>query len=228
MSDNHYKYIGKGIYSIREAAHYIGVNPQRLHHWYYERADKKGRGPICHPSYDKVDNKTAINFWDMIDGYVVSFLLGKGVKMKTVRDAYQKMKKELKKDHPFCVRGILTDGVKIFCESAELLNDETLYDVMKDQMYFQEFKKKLDSIDYHKISQYAYQWNIFHGVLIHPDISFGKPVIKNTSLQTKTIYDAYIANGKNSLLIAQLYEITEVDVARAVLFEQNLPNRKAA
>jgi len=228
MTGKAYQYIGNGVYSIKEASKYIGLPPQRLRYWYFGRPDKRSKKPIVPPSYQPVENKYSISFYDLIDAYVVAFLLNKGVKRKTIRSAYTTMQKDLNRKHPFCYSKIMTDGMKIFSETANQFDDSQLYEIINNQNYFNELKYKLDVLDYDPRNHIVFQWNIFDGVTINPKISFGKPVILHTGTTTYVVARAYHANNQDENLVAELYQIKPIEVLNAVRFENHYLTERAA
>jgi uncharacterized protein (DUF433 family) len=123
---------------------------------------------------------------------------------------------------------LYTDGRDIFLCAANQINEETLSEVVSRQQFFLHIKEKLHHIDYNEMSRLARRWRITEGVVVDPSVCMGKPTIARTGIATYVVANQYNANRKNSGLVADLYGISETDVANAVTFENWYRRRDAA
>jgi uncharacterized protein (DUF433 family) len=224
--DNHM--LGRGVYTLTEVAHYTGLHANTVRSWFKERSDRRGRGPILQADYGAVGRDFAVSFWDLIDAYVVGQLRSEGVKMRTVREAYDVLKSHLSTEHPFAHSDIYTDGRRVFTLASEAIGDERLTEVVTGQHFFSQIKDLLKHVDYDEATRLARQWSISPGVVINPAISYGKPVVKGTGVTTFVVSRAYQANHEDAALVADLYRVDEDDVHNAVRFEEEHGWRRAA
>jgi len=198
--------LGKGAYILAEVSRLTQINPSRV------------RG-----------GDFAVSFLDLIDVLVAGqFRDDYKVPMGVVRRAYSVLKAELGVEHPFCHNDLYTDGKRIFQLAASKLGDEKLSDIISRQQFFVHVKEKLDHIEYSKLTRLADRWRIANGVLLDPKISMGKPTIIDTGLTTHVAANQYYANGENTALVADLYGVSERDVANAVDFEKRYGRQDAA
>ncbi|MBN2020638.1 MAG: DUF433 domain-containing protein [Sedimentisphaerales bacterium] len=221
--------LGKGIYILSEVARLTELHPNRVRSWFKGRTDRHGRGPVFESDYKIVDGDFAVSFFDLIDVLIAGqFRDRHNVPMRIVRRAHQVLQEELQTKHPFCHSDLWTDGKRIFVDVANKIDEERLRDVVSQQQFFLHIKEKLDHIDYSEINKLALRWRITEGVVVDPSISMGKPTIENTGITTYVIYNQYYANNKNSDLVADLYGLSERDIANAVNFEKLYGRRVAA
>ena len=211
--------LGQGFYKLAEVSRLTKMNPSRVRSWFKQRPDGLGRGPIFESDYDAVRGDYAVSFFDLIDVLVAGQFRDYSVSMRTVRRAYNVLKKELVTKHPFCHSRLYTDGREIFHLAANELGEDKLSEVVSHQQFFLYIMEKLKHMDYSEVTKLAQRWRIAQGVVIDPLVSMGKPTIENTGVATYVIANQYNANDRNSALVADLYEIAETDVANAVRFE---------
>jgi len=221
--------IGKGVYTLAEVSRLTELHPSTVRAWFKYRSDSVGYGPIFQSDYQSVGGDYAVSFLDLIDVLIAGQFRGRHkVPMRIVRRAHELLQEELDTKHPFCHSDLYTDGKRIFLLAADKLNEDKLSDVISHQQFFLHIKEKLGHIDYHEITKLASRWRIANGIVVDPSISMGKPTIENTGITTYVIANQYYANMKNSGLVADLYEVSENDVANAIKFEQKYGRRRVA
>ncbi len=215
-----YDYIGKGIYSIQEAAKYLDLSYERLRYWLYGKPSKNKKGNIITPEYEPIDSKYSISFYDLIDAYIMKLLLEKEQNIREIRKVYDILSNEMKTKHPFCHVKLKIHGPNIIAEAAQKGGAVELYNVIKRQMYFSEFRDGLEKLDYDKVNNLVSQIRIYRGIRINPKIAFGKPVINHTATTAHVIAKNYIANNKDAQIVARLFKIRPIDVIFAYNFEK--------
>lgn len=211
--------LGQGVYKLAEVSKLTRMSQSRVRSWFKQRSDGLGYGPIFASDYQSVGGDYAVSFLDLIDVLIAGQFRDYDVSMRTVRRAHSLLQNELETKHPFCHSRLYTDGKSIFLLAANKLGEDKLREVISHQQFFLYIMEKLEQIDYSEITNLAYRWRIAQGVVIDPSVSMGKPTIENTGVATYVIANQYHANMKNSALVADLYEISETDVANAVKFE---------
>jgi uncharacterized protein (DUF433 family) len=95
-------------------------------------------------------------------------------------------------------------------------------------MWFSHMRDRLSHVVYGSATRLAEEWNIAKGVIIRPDVGFGKPVVKGTGVTTFVVANQYRANARNASLVAGLFNIKVADVQNAVQFESGLKRQQAA
>lgn len=221
--------LGKGVYTLTEISRLTDLHPSRVRSWFKYRPNVSGLEPIFQSDFESVEGDYAVSFFDLIDVLIAGqFRDHHHVPMRIVRRAYCLLKEELGTQHPFCHSGLYTDGKSIFIDIANELGEERLSEIVTHQQFFVHIKEKLEHIEYSDKNKLAERWAIAKGVIIDPNISFGKPTIVNTGITTNVIARQYFANLENSTLVSDLYGISEKDVINAVKFEKEFGRGKAA
>jgi len=221
--------LGQGMYILAEVSRLTEMHPSRVRSWFRQRADGSGYGAIFESDYEPVGGDYAVSFFDLIDVLIAGqFRDDYNVPMRVVRRAHSSLAEQLGTRHPFCHSRLYTDGESIFHSTANELDEEILRDVISRQQFFLHIKEKLSHIDYCDVTEMARRWRIGTGVVVDPAICMGKPTIDKTGVATCVIANQFHANGKDSALVADLYGISETDVANAVKFENWYRRRDAA
>ena len=220
--------LGQGVYSLSEVARYADLNPLTARAWFKGRSDGVGRGPVFRSDYSAVNEDFAVSFLDLVDACVAGRFRRAGVKLSIVREAYRLLTDDLKTPHPFAHDLLYTDGRTIIVGVANRVNNPLLYDAISKQILFDDIGSILSRVDYREADHLAWRWRIAEGVEIDPTVSFGKPVVHDTGIETWVVSRQYFANNRNSALVADLFGIREDDVENAVEFERNHGFKSAA
>jgi uncharacterized protein (DUF433 family) len=196
--------------------------------WFKWRSDRRGRGPFLKSDHHAVGGDFAVSFLDLIDAYVAEFFREKEVKPKTIRRAYEILQGELKTQHPFAHADLCASDGRIIVRTATATKSPELIDVVSRQKWFAEIQGWTRHIHYSPATKLATRWDIATGVMIDPQIGFGKPVVQSTGITTFVLANQYNANRKDASLVADLYGVTEQNVLDAVRFESSRGSLQAA
>lgn len=63
--------LGRGVYTIPEAAHLTRLRTQRVREWFLGRTDSKILRPVFQSDYPPVGDTHSISFLDLIEVYIV-------------------------------------------------------------------------------------------------------------------------------------------------------------
>lgn len=214
--------LGRGVYSLSEAARYTGLHPARIRAWFKGRQGAGTRRPVFRGGFEPVGGEYAISFLDLIDAYVVGRFRNAGVTMPLIRKAYAALEQDLGTRHPFAHGSLYTDGRRVIVGAAERIGEYVLYDAISKQLFFPQLHESLDRIDYHAETRLAERWRIAEGVTIDPRVALGKPVVRETGIHTSVLARQYAANRENAALVADLFGVSEAEVRNAVRFERTL------
>ena len=220
-------FLGRGMYRFSEVARYACLNQRRVRSWFVQRTDQR-LVPVFSSDFERMDGEYLVSFLDMIDAWIAGKLRTAGVSMRTVRAAHSSLKHDLGTIHPFAHSSIYTDGKRIFADAAQYVNDPTLTEVVSRQTFLPKVRESLELIDYSLESSLAERWNIAVGVTIDPAVCFGQPVVKGTGVSTYVLHQAYLANRRDSELVAELFGIAQKEVGDAVDFEDRYGHQLAA
>lgn len=217
---NDLKLLGKGVYSIAEAARFAQIAPITARRWFMGRQDSKS-GPVLRPHYKPVGRSLAVSFLDLVDLLVVGRFREKGVPLQTVRRVYRCLRDRLGQPHPFSHARLLTDGRSIFVEWCDEIAGRELEEALSGQQAFSELLRRyLQEIEYAPESGMACRWRIGDGVVLDPERNFGKPIVDEFGIGTRVLAAAFKANSNDKQLVADLYSVTPKAVLQAVAFEK--------
>lgn len=224
-----HRYLGRGIYTVAEASRLTGVPRHSIRRWlrgYRFGASRGGEHqsrPIVVGDYGNEDfEQLTLSFLDLVEARFVSAFRQHGVSWKVIRLAASRATELLDRSHPFSSRRFQTDGKTILAEVGQ--DTPELLDLAKNQMAFRKV-----------IAPYLYQALDFSedvavrwwptgkrsGILVDPMRAFGQPIVDNTGIPTRTLFEAFEVEGATAR-VAQIYEIPERTVKRAVEFERSL------
>lgn len=210
--------IGRGVYTIPEAARYLGKNPRTLNAWF--RSDQTN---VLSSDYERSDDGIAISFLDLVDAKIACHFRSEGVSMREIREAYNALRDYFGVKHAFCHKDIIlcTDGKQIYHHHGENVARAT-----DGQLHAKEILEgHLRQLEYNPETALAERWRPMDGVVIDPARRFGKPVVEGVNVPTKILYTAYKANDEDEEYVAELYEVSPADVRAAVDYEAGLKKR---
>jgi uncharacterized protein (DUF433 family) len=221
--------LGLGIYTFREAARYSRLHYRRVWRWFQPTP-----GPASHPErlpvpalltsdYMPTGGVQEISFLNLVDVFVFGQLREHGVRLKTLRRVYQRMRDDLGKPHPFAHQRVATDGREVFLRHATPDGRDELTEVLTRQRVMTEvIEPFLRQLDYEPDTQLAGRWRIADRVVLDPRISLGKPVVAAVGIKTDVLASAYHANDRDAERVAWWYNVVPDDVLAAVAFEKGL------
>jgi uncharacterized protein (DUF433 family) len=214
--------LGRGVYTISDAARLTGLRPARVREWFRRRPPPSRRRPIFISDYAPLAGETAISFLDLVDVYVAGQLREYGVSMQNVRRVYKSLAADLDVKHPFCHQRLLTDGKTVLTSGLDEQGREELIEVLSRQKVFPEIIQPfLHRIDYDRIEM-ARRWRIADQVVVDPGLCFGKPVVEAAGMPTAILAAGYRANADDEDVVADWYNVASADVLAAVRFERSL------
>src|SRR5687767_9019341 len=121
-------FIGRGIYSIPEAAQLIGLSADRVRRWttgyqWPYRGTRRWSPPIVGHVERDAREASSLSFRDLIEVLHLDHFLREGAKLSRIRKLHSKAKKDLGTEHPFATHRFRTDGKHIL----EEVLDQKLY-----------------------------------------------------------------------------------------------------
>lgn len=214
-----------GIFSIPEVARLVSFNQAAVRVWIEGHTGKQIA--VIENELGKVDGKTAVSFNNLLELRFVAFFVRHGVHLREIRRIMDEVRQTLFHPHPFATKIIFrTDGKKIIAAIGRKNGIEDIYDLRSKnyEMRTVVLESLKNDVVYDPTGQ-AVLWHprpiIAPNVIVHPHFSFGRPVMKDSQIPTKTLADAVHAE-KNIKFVAEIFEVSERRVKEAVDFENNL------
>jgi uncharacterized protein (DUF433 family) len=217
--------LGRGIYSIPEAAHIIGLSSDRVRRWVngYRSSTQNKHQPIVSSELPAIEGKVAISFRDLLELHFIKAFIAHGISLQKIRKAAEIASDVLGvESHPFTEYKFKTDLRSIMQTIGErMLNlNESQYELegIIKQSLFHGFVYS---------GKVAGAWRPSEqekSVILDPKFALGKPIIENTGIRTRAIFSAWKAEGRDQKIVALQFELTVKQVRDAINFE----NRMAA
>ena len=219
--------VGKGLYSATEAAHIIRVPAATLRRWMFGYQSKGVTYTgLWQP---EIAETGVIGFHDLLELKLVHEFRQQGLSLAVIRTAARIAREEFGASYPFTRQHFHTDGKRVFLEAAEQMGDTHLVDIIRKQYVIDKVYRPsfVASIDYSKLGD-AERWYPMNdtqhpdkSVVLDPQRAFGKPILTESGIPTRVLYNAYRLNEPLDVIAAN-YAITENAVKQAVLYESRL------
>ncbi|MEM9569816.1 MAG: DUF433 domain-containing protein [Pseudomonadota bacterium] len=222
------EFIGKGVYTITEAARLTGARRETMRRWLLGYSQKRNgriyeRPPIFEAEFGDVDGQFNISFQDLIELLFVSRFREKGVKWSIIHEAFKLAKERFESDHPFSAINFKTDGKRIFEETVRS-GRKQLSDLHLKQIVIADFiaptLSKAIEFDVNKATIWYPQYPS-RLILLDPQRSFGRPIIANGGVPTETLFLSYQAE-EDFGIVARQFDLRVADVRSAVSFQRKL------
>ena len=224
--------LGKGIYTIPEAARLARVSGARMNRWIsgYERAGVS-YPPLWESELHFEDDEppSSISFADLMEAKVIAAFYIHGVQIQTVRKAIEIAREFFRLERPFSSEIFQTDGKRIFLELGDTVSgDEGLLDVVTNQRTFREIvSPTFKNIDFEEST--AVRWwplGKNNPVVVDPSRSLGRPIDNSTGVPIDSLVDALGIkdNSKPSKqdfqYVSRLFDVEVSNVIAAVEFSK--------
>lgn len=224
--------LGKGLYTIPEAARLARVSSAQLSRWVggYQRAG------VTYPALWQSDIPqsedgvvSVISFSDLMECMVIAAFYAQGVQIQVVRKAIDIAKERFGISKPFSSERFQTDGKRIFADIKDLGDsDSGIIEVLTAQRAFREIvQPSFRNIDFHE--QEAVRWWPLGkklSIVVDPARSMGTPISQSSGVPAATLVDALHSENNESPTkaqykgVAKLFDVSEVEVKDAYKFSQ--------
>jgi uncharacterized protein (DUF433 family) len=211
--------VGVGLYTVAEAAQYLGLPHSTLHSWVRPGA---ARPPLV-ASVPRKGYDASISFIGLAEAFVLQAARRAGVPRTRIRPGVEAVKTELGLDHALASKLLYTDGAELLVRYAT--DDESLEVARSRQRQLTEtVRHQLQLITYAG-DGYATRLQLpsygCANVIVDPSVAFGYPIIKGTGARVRDILDRFWA-GERLGAIADDFDLGE-DAVEAVVRAQTRP-----
>lgn len=218
--------LDRGLYTVGDAARLLRISPQRVRGWIAGYPRTKS-GPILNNDVGWLKDSLAFSFANLMEIRFIEHFAALEVRVATIREMAREAEKVLNHPHPFATKTVFqTDGRAIFAETAQVTGDKKLYDLRaKNWAMLDVIEQSLHREVQYDPSGDAAQWlprPEMPNIVIHPRVAFGHPTLKNAGVPTRTLFEAFQAEGDDADSVAKWFDITPACVREAVQFEINL------
>lgn len=218
-----------GIYTIPDVAELVEAPIEVVRIWIEGHTGKQQ--PVIDNQLGRVGGKTAVSFANLMELRFIARFHAEGVRLNEIRAIMQEARETLHHPHPFSTRTVFkTDGRKIVADIARRNGVQLIYD-LKTRNYEMPaivMKSLKENVVFDPDGE-AIAWTprpeIAPNVIVHPRISFGRPVLRESHVPTAAVAKSMEVE-KSASFVADVFEIPTRHVKEAIRFEESL--RRAA
>lgn len=225
--------LARGFYTPGDAARLIEKSSlRRIRGWLLGYEDRTV-GPVMTRDYVPISGHQELSFLDLIELRFIEHFREHGVKMKTLRSAAFRLRREFETTHPFA-----TDHVHLIADKADIFRvimretgheakDRALMSLTTDNYILEEMIKRglVPGITFEADSHLAKRWKprpaTFSEIVVDPRVAYGQPC-GPSGIPTGTLFDAWRAEGEDYDAAASWFGVKAQDISRAVDFERAL------
>jgi uncharacterized protein (DUF433 family) len=231
-------YVEKGVYSISDAARLIDMPQARLRRWVTGDPHGQEVPPLIMSDLRQIGRQVALSFVNLVEALFISRFAAFGVHVRSIRMMAEEAQQFLNTPHPFATDILFkTDGKKIFaCVERNNPDDRGLYDLKRHNWAIERVVGPgLKEAVVYGPQKLAHIWyprrKLAPHVLLNPVAAFGQPVLADSGVPTRALYDAFLAEDKDPAAVASWYDVSLSRVREAVRFErgllkESLPSRR--
>ena len=212
--------IGRGLYSIPQAARLVGVHYNTLRYWIGDSRKQE--------SLVKRDCQSLhlLTFSELMELHFVKMFKDKNVSIQTIRKTAKAASKKFRADHPFAVKRFDTDGKTIFATLQKKETDkEMIEDLSRGQLVFEQIIRPFfRKLDYHK-NEVGRFWPLEKDgrIVLDPHRQFGQPIDSQTGVPTESLVSALSAGGGQDVkTVADWFDVPLEAVKAAIKFDRSL------
>lgn len=220
--ENHME-LGYGIYTIPDIANILNLKYHKVERLLNEYWDKRFADVLGKKYSWSIGKTKAVSFHTLVEFYIFFQLRESGVSTQQILKAHKELSEMYNTAFPFAIskiiQGIRCVGSRIVfkIKDGEYINLDATKQL--NLTFIQEFAQKL-VFDSNNLAEKFYPLGKKNSVVVDPHHQFGQPVIANTNIFPKTIFNLY--NAKESKqYIAASYELTLKQVNDAIAFCKN-------
>lgn len=230
MPGDQFRFIGRGLYSLREAHRLTGVPPKRIRRWATGYSYRSGgrvhySPPIVANTLGAELGVLALDFADLLEVRFLNAFRSYGVSWRAIRIASERARSLLGLLHPFSSKKFSTDGRTILAQFVNDAGDPMLLDLVRSQYEFESIIQRylFGKIEFDEFDNPQKWWpvNGTDRILIDPARAFGAPIVNPEGVPTRVLAAAVATEGSIET-VAELFEVDPQSVVEAVAYERNL------
>lgn len=230
------RFLGVGIYSIRDASRISGGSAPRIRRWArgyrYKIGGEIRRSPaVWDADLPPIDGVHSLSFLDLLEVRFIDAFLGAGLGWKKLRTAADAAKALLDTTHPFSTRSFKTDGRTIFADIVGEKGNGILLDLVRSQYAFNQVVSPslYKGIEFAPNDTPLRWWPMGKRsqVVIDPSRAFGQPITSREGVPTAVLAQAVSAEGSIDR-VARWFDVNPSAIRSAMKFEEKLEFKRAA
>lgn len=215
------------LYTVSDAARYIGMSPTTLSAWTREESGGRksqpegGDGPVVTALEARKDDRRRIPFIGLIEATVVQAFRQTGLPMQRIRRALRVLSERGELEHALASKGLFTDGAEVLYDYASYSGDPQLRLLTVAHTGQRVFHEVI--LEYLQRIDFGDNWAT--GLIIpitrrkllrvRPDVAGGTPLFMNGGAPLSVVFSRYRA-GESIGSIAADFEVPPDDIAESI------------
>jgi uncharacterized protein (DUF433 family) len=188
--------IARPIFTLREAAGYLGVPKSTVHQWARPSA---GRSPLI-TVFARRGRDATVPFVGFAEAYVLSAFRKAGVPLQRIRPAVDVLSRQIGIDHALASRRLNTDGAEVLFDYAAERSDDELLELVAPRTGPYQFSELVR--DYLQRITYGDDGWASHlqlpvyeraAVTVDPGVAFGLPILRAGGARVEDLVDRFLA-----------------------------------
>lgn len=188
--------LDRPIFTLREAAGYLGVPKSTVHEWARPGGD---RSPLI-TVFPRHGRDATVPFVGFAEAYVLSAFRKAGVPLQRIRPAVDVLSSEIGLEHALASRQLYTDGAEVLFDYATQRSDDELLELVAPrtgQYQFSELiRDYLQRITYGDDGWASHVQLPIYGraaVVVDPEVAFGLPILTDGGARVEDLVDRFLA-----------------------------------
>lgn len=206
--------LDRPIFTLREAAGYLGVPKSTVHEWARPGGD---RSPLI-TVFPRHGRDATVPFVGFAEAYVLSAFRKAGVPLQRIRPAVDVLSREIGLEHALASRQLYTDGAEVLFDYATQRSDAELLELVAPrtgQYQFSELiRDYLQRITYGDDGWASHVQLPIYGraaVVIDPEVAFGLPILTDGGARVEDLVDRFLA-GDTITAISEDFGVPKAQV----------------
>lgn len=226
--------IGTGIYTPDEAAALLKAPVSEVRRWAFGYARNRGSarvdyGPLIETELPELEGERALTFIELVELMFIKGFRKAGAPWHSIREAASVATRLFETEHPFALRQFFADPTGVYAQLKEADENESMVKLAGNgQHVFGEIVRPyLGQLEFDPREVPTRWWprGKEARVVVDPAVSFGRPIVADTSIPTRALAEALDAEqranpAKALERVCWLFKVPERHVQAAARFEQ--------
>lgn len=221
-------YIGRGVYSVSEAARLVRLPEARIRRWVrgYWSTSARVHVPAL-LGFRQGTNSAAdsLSFDDLLELLYMEHFVTNGVSIHHIRRVAERARDSLHTVHPFSTYRFVTDGRSVLRDVSEEVRHPTLLNLITEQLEPERILRTMlrGDLDLDDRDQVVRWWPMTKksDVVVDPSRRFGSPIISSGGMPTYLLSRSYKAE-RSYRRVGEWFNVEWTSVRDAVAFENSL------
>lgn len=233
-SSSDFRLLGKGLYSLTEAARIASfatqkkLSPAAIRRWlwgysYSTAGEPKTAQPLWVPQLAPMTESRVVSFRDLVEVMFVATFRNEGISLQTIRRIIGRATDLIEGKYPLSSLKFASYSKTIVADTVDPHERRSVFDLDSGQYLLEtEFDRLRAALDYTELSASRW-WPLGKNrrVVVDPRRGFGRSIVAAEGVPTAALQGAYRAEGSIEA-VARWFNVSEESVRDAVEYEDRL------